>query len=241
MRCSSIALAPLVCMGEDGRHNAAIDVNHCLIEVEVLGAPRSVTPKTTRCRSLRCRCGSMGCVLKILLASSRWWASAPWPKICKAVCKRSTLVLEGCLRMNTIRADGIDSGRVHLSRAPGVAALLGPSPGTGRLPPRLPQPRHRPAAAPAAQPPPGNTTTDLPDDEIPFEQGSRLIARWLDPAVDRVRAREQRGRGGVRATGPAGATANAGPAAADSLIRLAWSRRRSWALVFAIIFALTGR
>ena len=26
-------------MGEDGRHNAAIDVNHCLLEVEVLGAP----------------------------------------------------------------------------------------------------------------------------------------------------------------------------------------------------------
>ena len=69
---------------------------------------------------------------------------------------------------------------------------------------------------------------------FPSEQGVKAAesARWPDPAVARVRARGRQGQGVIRAIGPgrAGAIATDGPAAVDSVARLAWSRRRSCAL-----------
>ena len=112
-------------MGEDGRHNAAIDVNHCLLEVEVLGAPTirytqdnqmPIAEMQVRIDGLRAEdpAGELKVVGFGNLAQD----------LQSRVQVGQRLVLEGRLRMNTTaRADGIKEKKAEftLSRMHPVA------------------------------------------------------------------------------------------------------------------------
>ena len=167
-------------MGEDGRHNAAIDVNHCLLEVEVLGAPTirytqdnqmPIAEMSVRIDGLRAEDppGELKVVGFGSLAQD----------LQSRVQVGQRLVLEGRLRMNTMaRADGIKEKKAEftLSRMHPVAGGGGsaaPAPSAGSAPAAAPTPKAAPAraAAPAAAEAPSWNTgplVDLPDDEIPF-------------------------------------------------------------------------
>ena len=166
-------------MGEDGRHNAAIDVNHCLIEVEVLGAPTirytqdnqmPIAEMQVRIDGLRAEDppGELKVVGFGNLAQD----------LQSRVQVGQRLVLEGRLRMNTMaRADGIKEKKAEftLSRMHPVAggAAAAPASTGGSVPAAAPAPKAAPApaAAPAATEAPSWNTgplVDLPDDEIPF-------------------------------------------------------------------------
>lgn len=162
-------------MGEDGRHNAAIDVNHCLLEVEVLGAPTirytqdnqmPIAEMPVRIDGLRAEDppGELKVVGFGSLAQD----------LQSRVQVGQRLVLEGRLRMNTMaRADGIKEKKAEftLSRMHPVAGGGGsaaPAPSAGSAPAAAPAAK---AAAPAAAEAPSWNTgplVDLPDDEIPF-------------------------------------------------------------------------
>ena len=169
-------------MGEDGRHNAAIDVNHCLLEVEVLGAPTirytqdnqmPIAEMSVRIDGLRAEDppGELKVVGFGSLAQD----------LQSRVQVGQRLVLEGRLRMNTMaRADGIKEKKAEftLSRMHPVAGGGGaaaPATSAGSAPAAAPAAKAAPAraAAPApaaAEAPSWNTgpLVDLPDDEIPF-------------------------------------------------------------------------
>ena len=136
-------------MGEDGRHNAAIDVNHCLLEVEVLGAPTirytqdnqmPIAEMSVRIDGLRAEDppGELKVVGFGSLAQD----------LQSRVQVGQRLVLEGRLRMNTMaRADGIKEkkaeftlSRMHPIAGGGGSAAPAPAPSAGSAP----------AAAPAA-------------------------------------------------------------------------------------------
>jgi len=166
-------------MGEDGRHNAAIDVNHCLLEVEVLGAPTirytqdnqmPIAEMPVRIDGLRAEDppGELKVVGFGSLAQD----------LQSRVQVGQRLVLEGRLRMNTMaRADGIKEkkaeftlSRMHPVAGSGAAA---PAPSAGSAPAAAPAAKAasaRAAAPAAAEAPSWNTgpLVDLPDDEIPF-------------------------------------------------------------------------
>ena len=167
-------------MGEDGRHNAAIDVNHCLLEVEVLGAPTirytqdnqmPIAEMQVRIDGLRAEdpAGELKVVGFGNLAQD----------LQSRVQVGQRLVLEGRLRMNTMaRADGIKEKKAEftLSRMHPVAGGGGsaaPAPSAGSAPAAAPAAKAAPARAAsraAAEAPSWNTgpLVDLPDDEIPF-------------------------------------------------------------------------
>ena len=163
-------------MGEDGRHNAAIDVNHCLLEVEVLGAPTirytqdnqmPIAEMQVRIDGLRAEdpSGELKVVGFGSLAQD----------LQSRVQVGQRLVLEGRLRMNTTaRADGIKEKKAEftLSRMHPVAGggATAPAPTAASAPP-APQAAPARASAPAAAEAPSWNTgplVDLPDDEIPF-------------------------------------------------------------------------
>ena len=160
-------------MGEDGRHNAAIDVNHCLLEVEVLGAPTirytqdnqmPIAEMPVRIDGLRAEDppGELKVVGFGSLAQD----------LQSRVQVGQRLVLEGRLRMNTMaRADGIKEkkaeftlSRMHPVAGGGGCCCPGPErrfgscrgsrsqgrPGSGRRSccSRSPQLEHRPAGGP---------------------------------------------------------------------------------------------
>ena len=164
-------------MGEDGRHNAAMDVNHCLLEVEVLGAPTirytqdnqmPIAEMQVRIDGLRAEdpSGELKVVGFGSLAQD----------LQSRVQVGQRLVLEGRLRMNTTaRADGIKEKKAEftLSRmhpvSGGGAAAPAPAPTASSAP--APQAAPARASAPAAAEAPSWNTgplVDLPDDEIPF-------------------------------------------------------------------------
>ena len=167
-------------MGEDGRHNAAIDVNHCLLEVEVLGAPTirytqdnqmPIAEMQVRIDGLRAEdpAGELKVVGFGNLAQD----------LQSRVQVGQRLVLEGRLRMNTTaRADGIKEKKAEftLSRmhpVSGGGAAAAPAPTAASAPAAAPAPQAAPArtSAPAAAEAPSWNTgplVDLPDDEIPF-------------------------------------------------------------------------
>ena len=166
-------------MGEDGRHNAAIDVNHCLLEVEVLGAPTirytqdnqmPIAEMQVRIDGLRAEdpSGELKVVGFGSLAQD----------LQSRVQVGQRLVLEGRLRMNTTaRADGIKEKKAEftLSRMHPVAGgeAPAPAPSAASAPAAAPAPQAAPAraSAPAAAEAPSWNTgplVDLPDDEIPF-------------------------------------------------------------------------
>ena len=164
-------------MGEDGRHNAAIDVNHCLLEVEVLGAPTirytqdnqmPIAEMQVRIDGLRAEdpAGELKVVGFGSLAQD----------LQSRVQVGQRLVLEGRLRMNTTaRADGIKEKKAEftLSRMHPVAGGGAPAPSAASAPAAAPAPQAAPARASApavAEAPSWNTgpLVDLPDDEIPF-------------------------------------------------------------------------
>ena len=119
-------------MGEDGRHNAAIDVNHCLLEVEVLGAPTirytqdnqmPIAEMQVRIDGLRAEdpSGELKVVGFGSLAQD----------LQSRVQVGQRLVLEGRLRMNTTaRADGIKEKKAEftLSRMHPLAGGGAPAP-----------------------------------------------------------------------------------------------------------------
>lgn len=164
-------------MGEDGRHNAAIDVNHCLLEVEVLGAPTirytqdnqmPIAEMQVRIDGLRAEdpAGELKVVGFGSLAQD----------LQSRVQVGQRLVLEGRLRMNTTaRADGIKEkkaeftlSRMHPVSGGGAAA---PAPTASSAPAPQAAPARASAPAPAAAEAPSWNTgplVDLPDDEIPF-------------------------------------------------------------------------
>ena len=141
-------------------------MNHCLLEVEVLEAPKvrytqdnqtPIAEMLVRVEGLRPEDppGELRVVGFGNLAQD----------LQSRVQVGNRLVLEGRLRMNTVaRADGIKEKKVEftLARLHPLGAAAAPRPSA-------PTPAPAPAAAPG-QPPSWNTgpLVDLPDDEIPF-------------------------------------------------------------------------
>jgi single-stranded DNA-binding protein len=156
-------------------------VNHCLLEVEVLEAPKirytqdnqtPIAEMLVRVEGLRPEDppGELRAVGFGNLAQD----------LQSRVQVGNRLVLEGRLRMNTVaRADGIKEkkveftlARLHPLGAPATPRPNAPAPTAAPAPAAPATAAPAPAAAPAApgQPPSWNTgpLVDLPDDEIPF-------------------------------------------------------------------------
>lgn len=150
-------------------------MNHCLLEVEVLEAPKvrytqdnqtPIAEMLVRVEGLRPEDppGELRVVGFGNLAQD----------LQSRVQVGNRLVLEGRLRMNTVaRADGIKEKKVEFTLARlhplGAAAAPRPSAPTPAPAPAATAASPAPAAAPG-QPPSWNTgpLVDLPDDEIPF-------------------------------------------------------------------------
>ena len=173
-----MGLAALAGVGEDGHPSCAPDVNHCLLEVEVLEAPTirytqdnqmPIAEMQVRMDGLRPEDppGQLKVVGFGNLAQD----------LQNRVQVGQRLVLEGRLRMNTTpRADGLKEKKAEftLSRLHPLAAV---STGGAAAPAPSRQPvvtsPAAPAAAapqPAAEAPSWNTgpLVDMPEDEIPF-------------------------------------------------------------------------
>ena len=165
-------------MGEDGPLSRASDVNHCLIEVEVLEAPTIRYTQDNQMPIAEMQVGLDGLrpedppgQLKVVGFGSLA------QDLQNRVQVGQRLVLEGRLRMSTIaRADGLKEKKAEftLSRLhPLGAASAGSAPATAARR----QPAAPPAAAATLAAPPAaveasswNTgpLVDLPEDEIPF-------------------------------------------------------------------------
>ena len=171
-------------MGEDRRPSRNPDVNHCLLEVEVLEAPKirytqdnqtPIAEMNVRLEGLRPEdpAGELKVVGFGSLAQDLQNRGQVGQR----------LVVEGRLRMNTVaRQDGIKEKKVEFTLARlhplGSAGAPSPAPAPVPLPsrPAAAAPVPAPAAAPspaaaAAQTAPSWNTgplVDLPEDEIPF-------------------------------------------------------------------------
>ena len=171
-------------MGEDRRPSRNPDVNHCLLEVEVLEAPKirytqdnqtPIAEMNVRLEGLRPEdpAGELKVVGFGSLAQDLQNRGQVGQR----------LVVEGRLRMNTVaRQDGIKEKKVEFTLARlhplGSAGAPSPAPAPVPLPSRpaaaAPVPAAAAAPAPAAAAaqtaPSWNTgpLVDLPEDEIPF-------------------------------------------------------------------------
>ena len=177
-------------MGEDRRPSRNPDVNHCLLEVEVLEAPKirytqdnqtPIAEMNVRLEGLRPEdpAGELKVVGFGSLAQDLQNRGQVGQR----------LVVEGRLRMNTVaRQDGIKEKKVEFTLARlhplGSAGAPSPSPSQYPSPSPVPLPSRPAAAAPvpaapvpaapaaaAAQAAPSWNTgplVDLPEDEIPF-------------------------------------------------------------------------
>jgi single-stranded DNA-binding protein len=181
-----MALVSRAWVGEDRRPSRNPDVNHCLLEVEVLEAPKirytqdnqtPIAEMNVRLEGLRPEdpAGELKVVGFGSLAQDLQNRGQVGQR----------LVVEGRLRMNTVaRQDGIKEKKVEFTLARlhplGSAGAPSPSPSPSPVPlpsrpaaaapvPAAPVPA-APAAAEAQAAPSWNTgpLVDLPEDEIPF-------------------------------------------------------------------------
>lgn len=181
-----MALVSRAWVGEDRRPSRNPDVNHCLLEVEVLEAPKirytqdnqtPIAEMNVRLEGLRPEdpAGELKVVGFGSLAQDLQNRGQVGQR----------LVVEGRLRMNTVaRQDGIKEKKVEFTLARlhplGIASASAPSPSQAPVPlpsrpaAAAPGPAPAPAAPPAAAltqaAPSWNTgpLVDLPEDEIPF-------------------------------------------------------------------------
>jgi single-strand DNA-binding protein len=173
-----MALVSRAWVGEDRRPSRNPDVNHCLLEVEVLEAPKirytqdnqtPIAEMNVRLEGLRPEdpAGELKVVGFGSLAQDLQNRGQVGQR----------LVVEGRLRMNTVaRQDGIKEKKVEftLARLHPLGSASAPSQAPVPLPSQpaaaAPVPAPAPAAAVAQAAPSWNTgpLVDLPEDEIPF-------------------------------------------------------------------------